>query len=460
MSSLQFTDRSRFLLRTGKCPRAAFLSTAWGPTGYGIARKRVSTPLASGTMLHDGLGYILDYLLNRDMLPTDAITTQAVALAHAKYDATVAARGLSFWGENDVAMIKHIQEQRALIEALIWVWVLEKLPALHAEYRVVAVESEEVSVYACTCSILDGIPPWEDHEAKGCEGIALQSKADWIGQHRDQPDAYTYHEFKSSGLDPGIWADKWDTDIQPHLGPLGWQDRTGLTITGCFVHGLFKGRRAKERMPEDRGRKYTGPDYQDSRLVYGYCKPGTPPLVPDDWAAEYEWWDEQEHRARRLGPSYKKRLTSEYPGGVRQWVLDMAPEERQKHVMTVGPILPNPERQESAVEAWVQSEVETREKIWQLHEIMAEPDVAGDWTHRKVQGELDRSFPQSWNCRPYGRRHECDFVKICLKQAGWQDPEGALDYIPRRPHHDPELQQAIARGLLVPEDQGEEDEND
>jgi hypothetical protein len=35
--------------------------------------------------------------------------------------------------------------------------------------------------------------------------------------------------------------------------------------------------------------------------------------------------------------------------------------------------------------------------------------------------------------------------------VGWDDPIGSGQYQPRRPHHDPELQQAIARGLLVAE---------
>jgi hypothetical protein len=35
--------------------------------------------------------------------------------------------------------------------------------------------------------------------------------------------------------------------------------------------------------------------------------------------------------------------------------------------------------------------------------------------------------------------------------VGWDDPLGSGQYQPRLPHHTPELQQAIARGLLPAE---------
>ena len=78
---LQFTDRSRHMTRVGKCPRAAFLSTAFGPTGYGIQRKAKSVPLASGTMLHDAHEFILRAVMATDALPGDHIVREGIALA-------------------------------------------------------------------------------------------------------------------------------------------------------------------------------------------------------------------------------------------------------------------------------------------------------------------------------------------------------------------------------------------
>lgn len=453
-SALTFTDRSRFEQHTGKCPRAFYLSTAYGRSGYGIQRRRVSTPLASGTMLHEVFGAILRYVMEHDTFPPDHVTRDAIALGHAKYDATVVARGLQYWEGGDEAMQRLVAEQKALIEGLAWCWVLEKLPGLLDEYRVVSVEQEEVAIYACTCGIGDGIGGQDDHDANGCEGVALQTKADWIGQHRDQPDAYTYHEFKTFGMYASAWADKWDTAIQPHLGTVGWEQRTGRRISGIFVHGLNKGQRKKEKALGDTGRTYTGPEYQDSRLVQGYCKPGAPPLIADDWQASYDWVDET-GKNRKLGPSYQKRLTSLYPGGVEAWVREMPSEDRQEHVLTVGPILPEDYKTQSAVEAWVASELRARAAKWLVADAVDE--AGGDWTADPVQSLLNQHFPQSWNCMPYGRKHACEFKGICQRQAGWQDPEVFLEFVPRRPHHDPELQQAVARGLLVPEDMGEDD---
>jgi hypothetical protein len=45
----------------------------------------------------------------------------------------------------------------------------------------------------------------------------------------------------------------------------------------------------------------------------------------------------------------------------------------------------------------------------------------------------------------------CSKLGLCDKLNGWEAPE-LLGYIPRRPHHAPELAQAIARGLLPPDE--------
>lgn len=453
---LQFTDRSRHMTRIGKCPRAAFLSTAFGPSGYGITRRAKSVPLASGTMLHDAHEYILRAVMLNDQLPGDHIVREGIALAHATYDKTFVARGLQFWEAGDEALQRTVAEQKALIEAMIWVWVLYSLPRFHQIYKVVSIEEEEVAIYGCTCGLGDGVPPWEVHVERGCGGIGIQCKADWIGEHRENG-TFAYHELKTTGAYPDSFAGKWETDIQPYLGAHGWEQRTGNTVSATFIHGFLKGQRKKEKAPGDYGKRYTGPEYQDSRLVYAYCRAAEPPVFPEaDWQAEYDWVDE-EGKNRRLGPKYKKTLTTFYPGGVEAWVRQLSPESAMSHLCIVGPLLPKPEIVAGTIKGWVQVEQDTRTKLWALADLLEQDNL--QWYDPPAQDFIDQHFPQSWQCDRYSTRHRCEFAPICLKQSGWQDPLTFMDFIPRRPHHEPELLQMRQRGLEPPEDQGEEGED-
>lgn len=455
-SLLQFTDRSRHELRIGRCPRAAYLSTAFGPSGYGIQRRYVSVPLASGSMFHTAIGQILEWCKVEDALPPDDVVRHAILAAQTEYDALVVTRGLSYW-EGDEQLQRTTREQRILIEALVWCWVLEKLPPLLDEYIIRYVETEEVMIVGCTCGLGDGIGVQADHDARECQGIGIQTKADWIGERRDTPEYFAYHEFKTFGGAPGTWASRWQTAIQPYVGALGWEARTGKSISATYVHGLYKGPRKKEKAAGDVGRTYTGPEFQDSRLVYGYLNPGAPPLEPADWQPEYEWWDGT--RTRRLGPSYKKALVDAYPGGTEAWVRHMTSAQRQEQVLTIGPLLPRTEVVRAYLRGWTATEQKVRLALWDLYQLLQSPDIAGDWTHLEVQTLLDQEFPQSWQCDRYGAHHRCEYLPICNREAGWEDPINALAFIVRRPHHEPELLQMRARGLEPPDDQGtDEDE--
>ena len=52
------------------------------------------------------------------------------------------------------------------------------------------------------------------------------------------------------------------------------------------------------------------------------------------------------------------------------------------------------------------------------------------------------------------------FHRQCFEEAGWEDPLGSGYYILRRPRHASELQQAVGRGLLPPEEGLEEIEHE
>jgi hypothetical protein len=54
-------------------------------------------------------------------------------------------------------------------------------------------------------------------------------------------------------------------------------------------------------------------------------------------------------------------------------------------------------------------------------------------------------------------RNRCVFEDPCLYREGWGDPIGSGRYIERRPHHKDELEQAIGRGLMLPDEGAGED---
>jgi hypothetical protein len=81
------------------------------------------------------------------------------------------------------------------------------------------------------------------------------------------------------------------------------------------------------------------------------------------------------------------------------------------------------------------------------------------WPDERFQIALDRLFPRSYECRRYGMRMKCQFEDPCLFREGWADPIGSGQFIERRPHHKDELEQAIDRGLLLP-DEGAADETE
>jgi hypothetical protein len=94
--------------------------------------------------------------------------------------------------------------------------------------------------------------------------------------------------------------------------------------------------------------------------------------------------------------------------------------------------------------------------LWDLYEYQQK----FPWASPEFQAKLDELVPQSWNCRPFGKEHQCEMTKICFRESGWDNPLAMGGYQPRLPHHTPETEQAVARGLLAEEalELDEEDE--
>jgi hypothetical protein len=307
--------------------------------------------------------------------------------------------------------------------------------------------------------------PFAIHVARACEGTVLMLRTDLLAQRR-VGGGLAYFEIKTTGWDSDAWAEQWETDFQLALGTIDVSRTYGEEVTELYIVGLGKGPRRKDKY-EIEG--VAPMRRQQSALCYGYYKPGAPPLACDQWLPAWEWVDEH-GETKRANKTYKRRgvweLTdSDWPVWLAYHQQDpsLAPEEfwvrtlpesvMDKVCFILGPLNRQDHQIEATRQGMIGEEQTWRERLWALYELQQQHP----WASEEFQWAYARLVPKSWACRPFGKEHQCEFVGICHREEGWQDPIGNGRYKPRLPHHAPELQQAIARGLL-PEQAVEVDE--
>jgi hypothetical protein len=400
--------------------------------------------------VHEGLAHILQWVREHDQLPPVPIVDAGVQAALADYNGLVETRGLSYWEDGDDAMARLLAEQRLLVEGLIRAWTLWQLPEVLRDWQILHVEEEHVAVLGCTCGLGDRIGSQSDHDARGCSGIGLMGRADFVAQHRVSQ-IYSYHEFKTTGAMTAAWKDQWETTIQPQLGTVAIEASLGIEVEQIFIHGLLKGKRDKEYDPATG--EYSGPESQNSRLVTAYFNTAAPEAA--EWAVRGRWKDES-GKQRRLPNSFKKYPVSEF-GSYREYLEVFAADLKDQVLCTLGPIPRKDRLRAAALEGWMAHERENRVALWEIADALEAH--AGNVNAPEVQSALNRSFRRTYQCQPYGKKHACQFIPICHEHPGWESPE-LLDFVDRRPHHAPELIQLRARGLEPPklavEEGGEE----
>ncbi len=454
------TDRSRNHHGLARCAYLRYLQYHSGPNGYGISRRAESMPLATGTQVHDILRQIL-------VTPYEQVNRGVVRLIIENgvnaYDKLLEERGFADLPPgSDQDFVR--KEQMALIAALSWGWFRVAFDYFHETYEVVRVEREETFVVGCDCGLGDGVGEPEDHDAREgqgsltCNGIVIQSRPDAIVLRR-QTGRKANLDFKTTAYEP--YVEDWIDSVQMAFGGLGAERSLGEEIGDYDLHFLLKGARKREK-DEDTGQE-TGPKRQRTPLIYGWCRPGAPPMIEEDWQASYYYWSLEPSKwqaKKQPGPrGYRRRLTDEYKQRpvwerkvdrpIEQWVMDDLPVETvQDSFRVLGPFQRPTSLMKDAeggvLQQVVAYEREVLGKLWRIQEEGADPRVL---------------FPQSWNCHPYGKDHPCPMKPICFNPTIGADPIGSGMYVPRRPHHQLELEQMQERGLEIPEEVAvEEDE--
>ena len=298
-SLIWLTDRSRYETGTGRCARRRYLQYHAGPTGYGLARKGESVPLATGIYYARGVEQLMLFMKQSDQLPDVDVVRAAVKYAREAYERKLTLKGFHGALSSDITN-ETIKEQSVLIGGLIWAFALRFLPWLHESFRILEVEQERLHFLDCTCGAGTGIFEQRIHDERECAGTALMIRTDILAQHR-RAQHLAYFECKTTGWESDAWAEQWETKPQLGLGTLDLEKRYGNEVTEIYIVGAGKGARKKDQYhPEDPMKR------QQSPLCYGYCRPGSPPHAKDEWLPAREWKNEA-NETKRISKAHRRR---------------------------------------------------------------------------------------------------------------------------------------------------------
>jgi hypothetical protein len=460
--NLWLIDRTGSDLGLNHCRRDRYLTRHAGGHGYGWVLRAQSVPTVTGTLVHNPIAAINKWVQEHDQLPPAEVVRAAIAEALKSYDDIVTTRGLrAVQDEGDLDL--RTSEQKLLMEGLVWVWVRVGLPGLLADWKIAHVEEETIALIGCTCELGDDVGTPEDHDQRGCKGIGWMTRGDVILQSRQVESRYAYGEFKTTGDAAMNWEAQWYHRNQLVAGVLGTERKYHIRVDEVYIIALIKGRNQREWNPEEG--KASGPKFQASSLVYAGCRPANPPLLPEDWLQKWSgqyYWNEAEGKRRKVSKDYPRTLISkmsptfwaEHAGSPSEyWTgwLDLG--TLSESYKLIGPIYRQSgegvDRVGQFTRQLLAEEQRWMSALWELYEFQER--TGKGWGTAEFDQLLDQLIPMSRgdSCQSFFG-NTCDKLALCDKHPGWENPE-MLGFIPRRPHHTPELEQAIDRGLLPPE---------
>lgn len=455
------------------CAMERYLGYHAGPHGTGYKRIAQAVPLVTGGAVHQGLQLLGEWILEwqaahpRQRLLSfdgrDDVIAWAAAEAAGRYEHKARARGLALTKADATAATavdQLILEQRTLIEALVWIYAIGRLPVMLASYRLLNVEYEETPVLDCTCGLGNWIGQASDHAARGCTGIVDQGRGDYLWEHAEHG-GILYEEFKTKASERKAWEDAFEHSGQLLLNMEAASKRLGRDVSEACVPILFKGWRGR-----DRGAPPDAPKYQHTALAYGWYNPGGLNQDPE-WSARYTWYDDY-GKKHTLGSTYRRTpiweeavpLPAANPNGwlgregasrVEQWVRGwVLPAQFSEYLKTLGPI-----PRQRARAPWAEAAVLAEERMWRERVEYLRSIQAFDATH----AEVINLIPRSWNCTHYDGT-PCQFKPICDQEPGWESIETMGRYEIRTPHHAPEKAAYAALGVTFPVQEDDEEEID
>ncbi len=393
-----------------RCPREGLLRYWWDGTGY--TRAGISIELGTGSLFHDTMGEVLEWILAQSIktglpqAPAPAtVIRQAVLNQRIAYEATMAE------SVNEIVMLgmaqsaeragwsKTINRQATLAEAMVRCWLIVRLPYFLQNYNLIAVEGEE--------------------ESEISPGIVFMQRKDSVWQHKEGGTMHAM-EFKTSGNNTQNFVNSWKYDLQQITHLLNFRGKYAQDPKSVLVEIAYK------------GRKYGGENV--GALVSGYKMEHLDPGTYEPVDIEYDWV-----YGRCKSKGWKKFWIADedFGDGVKSpaevWtdeVLDFT--TLDDHCLQTE-ITHNPKR----IERWLN---QTRREMTGVKDGLVQ--LAQATTPEEVEALADVLFPaleEKDSCAPYFGSKACTFQSVCHGQDDMFDLYQTQGFKPRVSHHPGEL---------------------
>ena len=438
-----------------RCPRGGYLEQFYLKTG--IVKNPQPYWLSVGTAVHIGLGEMLERSQRGGALPED--------LAEASVECA-----LAYWdtcGQSAVLTEYQFNEQRCLIEALLWAFYYHTLRVFLETYEVLWVEKEITEIVA------------------GRPRYMMMSRPDAIVRSRETGelvviswktiDSVTNWRRLFFKQDLQGMMEAWYSE--QFLNSLAGREEFPPNQTVSYVQTIYlvKGKRTRKDAYGEEGEgdafadETLGDDWrQDSHLIYPYSNYDRGAQIPapeaqafQTLAWKYRYTKPGNSSFSTLGNAFKKTLITNTGMSVREWICalndggvfpsTMATEQEHPLAKTVVWEVPSyrDEGMMRSVIAQVKESERKRHRDKRVLERKAREcaeysALSNDILAAEHAQMLDKLFPQQLTSCSFPWK--CQFQPVCHTEDGraalvrLEMPKG---YTPRVPHHEPEAHRDV-----------------
>lgn len=469
LTSLTFTDRSRYFKGTQQCPTLRYLEFHSGPSGYGIRPTLQAVPLATGIRLHRIMAKVMRLMAQQvepnsleeaqelveglsggvgEILVGELHSYQRYCLLKGGFQPEEV-KGLEKLGEEAQRVIL---EQSALMAGLVWAFLRMRLPALLHNQRIILIEEEGDWVEQCDCGLTDGVGDFTEHGERGCGGIGLATRPDLILERKFDGSLGNV-DWKTLSVLSEPWVRGWLDNIQMTIGTAAAERKLGRRIQHYYIYGMVKGQRKKGWTGPN---EYNGPKSQQSDFCYVEVRRANPPLNTPKFDNRGKW--NEKH------PTWEAPFPVDVAGldpiqalvtRLYWWAHEIRSEDLTDLFPVIGPHNHSDHLLQEFRKGLRVEENLWRARTWALYEASEERGVS-------PLSIMNEFIPPSWQCHMFSR--DCTMIPICYRYPGWEDPltmqrdDGSPRYELRAPHHVAEAEQAKERGIELPVDEDFEEE--
>ncbi len=328
---------------------------------------------------------------------------EAVKIALSDYGKEIGDGGLQTYG-CDPLQVR--EEQEMLIEGLLRGWFIKRLPYFQSEFEVLEVEEDHHVV------LVDN--PEID------ETVEMEFKLDALLKHKETGLIYILSNKTTGSVDQRKLNDA-KTDIQGLSEMWGTEKLKGLKVHGVIMEYFVTGRKEIEDNVKTGRKEWV----QWNPLVRGWID-----VSSGDIAWRYSW-DKTEGGQGRLGKGWVRTSAKTYPGGVKQWVLDLS---GGKMFPSFGKYIDPLESQFISIEYYRNPDdlSEWLESIREQELVVGERlKIVNESEGKLYEQNLKRFFPMYRHSCNYPVK--CQFHEICHGSSGIDPLTSGYDW--RKPHH-------------------------